>query len=133
MLRYVELKSGHKDNGPAWIARVAMSRSGATIYFNGRALKRVKGGGISSNYVDLESRERFWVSGVKKNGEDRHWAGGGRVLVENAAVGEYLAFRGLETLDPGRYEITDTVVPTDIEKFKEIENQSKWEEYHGAV
>jgi hypothetical protein len=133
MLRYVELKSGFSDNGPAWIARVSMSRSGTTIYFDGRALKRVKGGGISSNFVDLESGERFWISGVKKTGEDRHWAGSGRVLVERTVVDEYLALRGIESLDPKRYAITDDVRPTDIQKFVELENRYRGQEEDDAV
>ena len=122
MLRYIELKSGHGDKGPAWIGRVKISRSKTTVYFNGRALKKAKGGGVSGNYFDIETREEFWVSGIKRNGEDRHWAGSGRVLVEAAAVQEYLALRNLDTLDRSRYAITDSILPTDIAKFKEIEN-----------
>jgi hypothetical protein len=38
----------------------------------------------------METGESFWVSGVKKNGEDHHRAGGGKVLVEAAALSEYL-------------------------------------------
>ena len=40
MLKYIELKTGYNDNGPAWIGRVKVSKSGCTLYFNGRALKR---------------------------------------------------------------------------------------------
>jgi hypothetical protein len=68
MLRYIELKSGHGDSGPAWIGRVKLSRSKTTVCFNGRALKKANGGGISGNYFDLESGEEFWISGIKKNG-----------------------------------------------------------------
>ncbi len=124
MLRYIELKSGLADKGPAWIGRVTLSRSKTTVYFNGRALKREKGGGVSGNYFDIESGEEYWVCGVKKNGQDRHWAGGGLVLVEASAVEEYLALRNLKTLDPTRYEITDSIVQTEIAKFREIENRS---------
>ena len=28
MVRYIELKTGYTDDGPAWIGRVRMSRSG---------------------------------------------------------------------------------------------------------
>lgn len=122
-LRYIELKSGFGDSGPAWIGRVSLSRSRTTVYFNGRALKKAKGGGASGNYYDLETGEEFWVSGVKKNGGDRHWAGSGRVLVEAVAVAEYLALRNIAALDPSYYEITNSIVQTDIAKFKEIENQ----------
>ena len=44
LLKYIELKSGYNGDGPAWIARVKMSQSGRTVYFNGRALKQGSGG-----------------------------------------------------------------------------------------
>ncbi|MGH9566063.1 MAG: hypothetical protein ACRD4I_08780, partial [Candidatus Angelobacter sp.] len=93
LLRYIELQSGHSDNGPAWIAYAEQSKTGRTLYFNGRGLMKLKGqrrGDSGGNYVDMETGESFWVSGVKKNGEDRHWAGSGKVLVEAAAVAEYV-------------------------------------------
>jgi hypothetical protein len=34
------------------------------------------------------------VSGVKKNGQDRHWAGSGKVKVEAATLAEYLEITG---------------------------------------
>jgi hypothetical protein len=40
-LRYIELKSGHADNGPAWIGYVKYSQTGRTVYFNGRGLLRL--------------------------------------------------------------------------------------------
>lgn len=122
LLRYIELKSGHADRGPAWIGRVALSRSKTTVYFNGRALKKSRGQGIAGNYTDLETGDEYWVSGVKRNGADRHWAGGGRILVEDSTVAEYLAFRKLKTLDRARHEITDAILQTDIAKFTAAEN-----------
>lgn len=121
-LKFIELKYGFSDNGPAWIAHVILSRSKTTVYFNGRALKKAKGGGISGNYFDPESGEEYWISGVKKNGEDRHWRGSGRILVEAAALNEYLVFRNIQTLDLTSFEITDSIVQTDIAKFTAIEN-----------
>ena len=79
LLRYIGRKSGHTDNGPAWIGYVIPSKSSRTLYFNGRALMKLKGqrcGELGGNYVDMEKGES--VSGVKKNGEDRHWAGSGK-------------------------------------------------------
>lgn len=125
VLRYIELKSGHSDNGPAWIGYVTPSKSGRTLYFNGRGLMKLKGqrrvesGG---NYVDMETGESFWVSGVKKNGEDRHWAGSGRVLIEAAAVSEYLTAIKAKSLDTSRCEITDSIVETDIERLSRLAN-----------
>jgi hypothetical protein len=42
------------------------------------------------NYVDMETGESSWVSGVKKNGQDRPWAGSGKVLIEAEAVSDSL-------------------------------------------
>jgi len=84
VLKYIELKTGYNDNGPAWIARVKVSKSGQTVYFNGRALK--KGSNGPGNFHDLQTGESFWESGVKRDGTDRHWAGSGKVLVEAAAL-----------------------------------------------
>jgi hypothetical protein len=70
-LRYIELKRGHSDDGPAWIAYVTQSKSGRTVYFNGRGLMKLKGqrrGASGGNYIDVETGESFWVSGVKKAG-----------------------------------------------------------------
>lgn len=47
-----------------------------------------------------------------------------RIFVEAAAVSEYLAVRNLDQLDPTRYEVTESIAPTDIARFKEIENRS---------
>ena len=127
VLRYVELKSGHSDNGPAWIGYVTPSKSGRTVYFNGRALGKLKGqrrGVWGGNYCDMETGESFWVSGVKKNGEDRHWAGSGKIMIEAAAVSEYLETIGASTLDKSRHEVTDAIVPTDIKRFDRLANTS---------
>jgi hypothetical protein len=37
----------------------------------------------------VETGEEYWVSGVKRNGEDRHWAGSGPVVVDDDAREEY--------------------------------------------
>ncbi len=127
ILRYIELKSGHSDNGPAWIAYVTQSRSGRTVYFNGRGLMKLKGqrrGESGGNYIDMETGESFWVSGVKKNGQDRHWAGSGKVLIEAAAVSGYLGTIKAKTLDTSRCEITNSIVQTDIERLRRVANSS---------
>jgi hypothetical protein len=127
MLRYVEPKSGHSDNGPAWIGYVTPSKTGRTVYFNGRALGKFKGqqrDECGGNYCDIETGESFWVSGVKKNGEDRHWAGSGKVLIEAAAVSEYLETIGASAFKSPRYEVTHSIVPTDIGKLEKLANQN---------
>lgn len=122
LLRYVELKSGHHDNGPASIGYVRTSRSGGTLYFDGKALKRAAGGSGAGNYVDLQSGESYWVSGVKRNGENRHWAGSGKVRVERSAAAELLVLLEVDQLDAGRFEIVNDFAPTDPASFYELEN-----------
>lgn len=125
LLKYVELKSGHSDNGPAWIGYVTSSKTGRTLYFNGRGLMKLKGqrrGESGGNYVDMETGESVWVSGVKKNGQDRHWAGSGRVQIEAAAVPEYLKAIGAHTLDLSRCEVTNSIRTTDIGRLSKLAN-----------
>ena len=127
ILRYIEIKSGHSDNGPAWIAYVTQSKSGRTLYFNGRGLMKLKGqrrGDSGGNYIDMVTGEAFWVSGVKKNGQDRHWAGTGKVLIEAATVSDYLDTIKAKALDTSRCEITKSIVPTDIERLSQLANSS---------
>jgi hypothetical protein len=128
MLRYIELKSGYADNGPAWIGYVTPSKTGRSLYFNGRALGKLKGSkrcAAAGNYYS-DTGESFWVSGVKKNGKDRHWAGAGKVLIEAAAVSEYLETIGAKALNLSRLAVTHSIVPTDIEKFYRLENTSPY-------
>ena len=116
-IKYIELKSGYADNGPAWIGNVEFSKSGKTIYFNGRALKG-NGHGLCS---DIETREVYWISGIKKNGQDRHWAGHGKIMIDRKVVDEYLKLVDFEILDTKNFELVD-LIETDKKKFEEIEN-----------
>lgn len=122
MLKYVELKSGFADNGPAWIARVTVSKSGRTVYFNGRALKRTGRNGGRGNHWDLENGDEYWVSGVKKSGHDRHWAGSGLVNIEVSAVAEYLALVDRADLDSARFRVVPDLPETDPARFAALEN-----------
>jgi len=118
VLRYIELKSGYSDNGPAWIARVSSSRSGQTVYFDGKALKRAQG----SEHYDSDSGDTYWISGVKQRGTNRHPCGSGKIQVEAAAVPELLVLRGATTLDTRLFEITTSIRATDPADFVEREN-----------
>lgn len=81
-IKYIELKTGYADNGPAWIGKVRFSKSGKTIYFNNHALK----GNGHGACRDIETGEIYWVSGVKKNEENRHWAGNGKIMVDKEII-----------------------------------------------
>ncbi len=121
-LLYVELKSGQNDCGPAWIGYATLSKSGVTVYFNGRALKR--GGGVSGNHSCIETGDEYWVSGPRKDGRDRHWAGSGVVRVDERALPEYLELRGLSGL-PAGYEIATDLVDTEPGAFHDLENETR--------
>ena len=69
-IMYVENKS-EGLSGPARIGRVSFSKTGKTLYYRGKKLQSLNGAGFKSNYYDLESDDEYWVSGPKKNGEDR--------------------------------------------------------------
>lgn len=121
-LKYIELKSGFGDTGPAWIGIAEFSKSGRTVYFNGKALKNSNAQGIAGNYYDIENGDEYWISGIKKNGTDRHWAGGGKVMIDRKVVDLYLSLVDFNVLDKKRFELVD-VFPTDKQKFAELENQ----------
>lgn len=82
-----------------------LSKSGRTVYFNGTALKRIERGGISGNHFDLESGDEYWVSGVKRRGTNRHWAGSGVIMIEASAVREYLQLTGQPELDSSQFQV----------------------------
>ena len=91
---YVESKGGDIDGAPGRIGWVTFSKTGLSVYYRGRTLKRLKGRGVSGNYIDEVSGEEYWVSGVKKNGSNRHWASAIRVEVDPDAREEFDRLRG---------------------------------------
>ena len=52
-------------------------------------LQRIKGGGVAGNYFNTATGDEYWVSGIKNDGRDRHWAGGGAVSIDKDARVEY--------------------------------------------
>lgn len=122
-LKYIELKTGFSDNGPAWISRIETSKSGQTIYFNNMALKSLKTTGIGANHFDIESGEEYWISGIKKNRTDRHWAGSGKIMIDEDIVEEYLNFINCSDLDKSKYIIVSIEKTFDKTRFDKIENQ----------
>jgi len=119
-LMYVELKSGFNDNGPAWIGMASFSKTGRTIYFNGLAFQ---GGRIGSIHHEMERGGKYWISGVKKDGADRHWAGSGRIKIDKAVISEYLAIINKDELPKGKFEIVELNNTPPKELVNEITNR----------
>ena len=86
---YVENKDGDIDGVRARIGWVEFSKSGLSVYYRGRILKRAKGGGISGNHYDEETGEEYWVSGIKKKGSNAHWAESVEAHIDEDAIEEY--------------------------------------------
>lgn len=118
---YIENKADLHGRGDAWIGKVEFSKTRQTVYFNNQAFKKMETGGSSGNYYDLETGNEFWISGVKKNGQDRHWSGGGKVNIDEQVIEEYLSIVNLKELDKSNFEIVN-IQKTNISKFSEIEN-----------
>jgi hypothetical protein len=119
-IMYVELKSGFSDDGPAWIGKVKFSKSGQTVYFNDKGFKKISG--ISGNFMDIETGEEYWISGVKKNGEDRHWAGTGKIQIDRKVIDEYLMIIKQENIDLKKLEVVDIVDSFPVERINQLEN-----------
>ena len=76
-IMYIELKESNKilDSGAlsnlARIGKVTFSKTGKTIYYDGKTFQSLKGRGSKSNYLDIEADEEYWISGCRKDGLDR--------------------------------------------------------------
>jgi len=119
-IMYIENKSsGH--HGSAWIGFVEFSKSGQTVYFNNKALKKLKIPRILGNHFDIETGEEYWVSGVKKNGQDRHQFGSGKIMIDKNSIDEYLKLVDFNIVDEKYFTIIE-FAKTDKSRFNELEN-----------
>jgi hypothetical protein len=73
-IMYIESKPDGVS-GPGRIGRVTFSKSGKSLYYQGRRYEVKKSGGFKTNYFDSENREEVWISGCKKKGGDRLYPG----------------------------------------------------------
>jgi hypothetical protein len=120
-LYYIEQKTGSNHNGPAWIGYIKKSKTGKTIYFNNKAYQKFGHG----DYADIETGEGYWISRIKRNGEDRHWAGHGKIMIDRKAVAEYLEYRKIPELKQSEYVVVDIIEIKQPMDFYELENKKK--------
>lgn len=119
-LIYVELKSGYNDDGPAWIGNGLFNRSWRTCYFNGRVFK--KSHGIGSNFYDLQTGDSYWISGLKKRGTNRHWAGNGKIQIDREVVEDFLAFKKWYDLPMDQFVVVELINEPAKELSRNLEN-----------
>ncbi|HXS97826.1 MAG TPA: hypothetical protein VN736_24675 [Candidatus Limnocylindrales bacterium] len=70
---YIECKAGGLV-GPARIGRVTYSKTGATIYYQGKEFRSLKGAGFKANYYEVATGDEYWISGPHKDGRDSLYA-----------------------------------------------------------
>ena len=119
-LMYIELKTGYSDDGPAWIGYVKTSKTKKTIYFNDQAFQKYNG--CYSNYVDIETGDEYWISGLKKKENNRHWADHGKIMIDQRAVDEYLSLIEEKELPHNLFEIIDIEDRFPMERINKLLN-----------
>lgn len=85
-IMYIERKDDGLS-GPARIGRVTFSKTGKSIYYQGRLFQSLKGSGFKANYFDAETGEEYWISGCKRRGGDTLY--GGVVEIDDDVREEY--------------------------------------------
>lgn len=97
---FVQLKTGHEiDKGPAWISIVRFNRTWKTAYWHGKTLRRWPGM-FDANFYDIQTQERYWISGPHRDGIDTRYS---RIkpTIDGEARAAYEAFLAGAPL-PGR-------------------------------
>jgi hypothetical protein len=92
-IMYIEDKT-RGLNGPARIGRVTFTRTGRSVRYRGRLLRRVQG--FKHNFEDEATGEAFWISGPHKDGRDRNYGGRLPIEIDEDVRAEYwTTIRGL--------------------------------------
>ncbi len=94
-IMYLEDKS-EGLSGPARIGRVEFSKTGRTLYFDGKRFQSLDGQGFKANYLDLDSGDHYWISGCRRDGRDRLYGEAIPVTIDEDVREEYWGtIRGL--------------------------------------
>ena len=95
---------GSLTGGDARICRVAYSKSGRSLYYRGSRFEATKSG-YKYNYIEVETGERYWITGPKKGGGDRLYNERVPIQIDEDVREEYwLDIRGEES------QILETVI-----------------------
>jgi hypothetical protein len=90
---YLENKDGLIEGAQARIGWVTFSKTGRTVRYAGRSLKAIGGRGVRGNFIDENSGEEFWVSGIRKRGSNAQANASTSVVVDDDARDEYERLR----------------------------------------
>ena len=71
-IMYIEIKDGENTLiGEARIGRVTFSKTGRSVHYKEKTFQTLAGRGFKANYFDTVTGNRYWISGCKKDGNDR--------------------------------------------------------------
>jgi hypothetical protein len=73
--------------GPARIGRVGFSKTGVTMCYGDQKFRKVKG--YKYNCVEIGTGDEYWISGCKRNGQDRLYGEQLPVVVDDDVREEY--------------------------------------------
>jgi hypothetical protein len=90
-IMYIEDKSSGLE-GDARIGRVFFSKSGKTLYYNGFRFQSLKGSGYKANYFETNSGIHYWISGPRKDQNDRLYGGNQGVQIDSDVYEEYIQY-----------------------------------------
>jgi hypothetical protein len=74
---YVESKAEGLQ-GSARIGRVTFTKSGKGIYYRGQEFGRISG--FKANYAEAGTGDPYWISGPRRDGQDRLYGPSGLVV-----------------------------------------------------
>jgi hypothetical protein len=87
-IMYIEEKSKGLE-GEARIGRVYFSKSGKTLYYRGLRFQSLKGNGFKANYFEVESLDHYWITGPRKDQDNRLYGGNRDVEIDEDVREEY--------------------------------------------
>lgn len=95
-IMYIENKSAGGLGGAGRIGRVTFSQTGRTVYYKGKEFAKTKSG-YKYNHFDVATNENYWISGPRKDGNDRLYGGQDGVEIDEDVWEEYWRdIRGVE-------------------------------------
>ena len=87
-IMYIECKAGGFVE-PARIGRVYFSKSGKSIYYRGLIFQSLEGSGFKSNFFEVSTGNEYWISGPRKDENNKLYGGNQGVTIDEDVKDEY--------------------------------------------
>lgn len=71
---------------------------------------------------DIETGDIYWITGIKKDGNNRHIFGRSKIQIKDRAIEEYESITGIKIHNNENFELV-TVTSTSKERFNGILNE----------